>query len=136
MLHRNPVMTRQDIRNAFTALPAFDPSNPLSSALGTSGLADQIEMIKIVPSTMSREEMAWLWTALKADYRPTYPFTVSVVLMQAAANVSLAFPVLYRQIGAQNNTPAQLITAQATVPPALLGIGLPTVQVSSPPGPT
>jgi len=110
MLHENPVMTRQDIRNAFTNLPGTYSSNPLSKPLGASGLADQIEMIKIVPSSMSREEMAWIWTALKADYRPTYAFQVSVVLMQQPANVSLAFPVLQRRVKAQVTVPAQLIS--------------------------
>jgi hypothetical protein len=108
MLHENPVMTRQDIRNAFTALPTVDSGNLLSTPLGTSGLADQIEMIKITPSTMGREEMAWIWTALKADYRPTYAFQVSVVLMQQPAAVSLAFPVLHRSITAQAQIPAQV----------------------------
>jgi hypothetical protein len=125
MLHENPVMTRQDIRNAFLALPSSDSSNPLSSAVGTSGLADQIEMIKITPSTLGREEMAWLWTALKADYRPTFPFQVSVVLMQEAANLSLAFPVLHRHIKVQASAPAQL-----------LEINLPQGQVSAAPGET
>lgn len=110
LLHENPVMTRQDIRNAFTALPSVDSGNLLSTPLGTSGLADQIEMIKITPSTMGREEMAWIWTALKADYRPSYAFQVSVVLMQQPANVSLAFPVLHRNITAQAITPAQLLS--------------------------
>ena len=58
------------------------PGNPLTPFLGSSGLADEVEMIKITPETLGREEMAWLWTALKADYRLTYPFQVSVVLMQ------------------------------------------------------
>lgn len=123
MLHENPVMTRQDIRNAFTALPSADSSNLLSTPLGTSGLADQIEMIKITPSTMGREEMAWIWTALKADYRPTYAFQVSVVLMQQPATLSLAFPVLYRNI-----------TAQAQIPPQLTSIDLHHGQVSAEPG--
>ena len=47
-------------------------TNPLWNALASTGLADQIEMIKLTPSTLGREEMAWVWTALKADYRPTY----------------------------------------------------------------
>jgi hypothetical protein len=125
LLHENPVMTRQDIRNAFTALPSVDSSNLLSTPLGTSGLADQIEMIKITPSTMGREEMAWIWTALKADYRPSYAFQVSVVLMQQPANISLAFPVLHRKIAAQAITPAQL-----------LSVDLDHGQVSAAPGDT
>jgi hypothetical protein len=125
MLHENPVLTRQDIRNAFTALPTVDSGNPLSSPLGTSGLADQIEMIKITPSTMGREEMAWIWTALKADYRPSYAFQVSVVLIEQPATLSLSFPVLHRNIAAQPITPAQL-----------LSIDLHHEQVSAAPGDT
>ena len=54
-------------------------------------------MIKITPATLGREEMAWLWTALKADYRPTFPFQVSVVLMQPQQATTLALPVLQPQ---------------------------------------
>jgi hypothetical protein len=114
MLHQNPVMTREDIRSAFSKLPANYPGNPLSTPVGSSGLADQIEMIKIIPSTLGREEMAWLWTALKADYRPTFPFQVSVVLMQPEPALSLAFPVLHRRIHAKPIVPAQIL---AVTPP-------------------
>src|SRR5215469_10415100 len=112
MLHQSPVLTRADISNAMAALPGSDPLNPLSSALGTSGLADQVEMIKITPATLGREEMAWLWTALKADYRPTFPFQVSVVLMQPPANAIIAIPVMQRQIQAVPITPAHLLSIQ------------------------
>lgn len=125
MLHQNPVMTREDIRAAFLAMPVSYPGNPLSGPVGTSGLADQIEMIKIIPSTLGREEMAWLWTALKADYRPTFPFQVSVVLMQPEPALSLAFPVLHRRIQAQVVTPAQILTVTP-----------PNRQVSAAPGDT
>jgi hypothetical protein len=98
MLHENPTLPRAQIRAALGNLPT---TNPLASVLGSSGLADQLEMIKITPSTLGREEMAWLWTALKADYRPTYPFQVSVVLIQPGAASSAALPVLSRNIGVQ-----------------------------------
>ena len=111
MLHQYPVLARSDVSAALQALPISNPSNPLSTALGASGLADQFEMIKITPSTLGREELAWLWTALKADYRPTFPFQVSVVLIQPQAPFSLALPVLSRSIAAQSVTPAQLVQA-------------------------
>jgi hypothetical protein len=98
MLHENPVLTRNDISNAIAKLPVNDPTNPLSTPLGTVGLADQIEMLKITPSTLGREEMAWLWTALKADYRPTFPFQVSVVLIEPENPAIAPLPVLVRQI--------------------------------------
>src|ERR1700693_838983 len=98
MLHENPVLTRNDIRTAVSKLPVNDPANPLSTPLISAGLADQIEMLKITPATLGREEMAWLWTALKADYRPTFPFQVSVVLIESKNAASMPLPVLVRDI--------------------------------------
>jgi len=125
MLHENPVLTRQDISNAIAKLPITDPTNPLSTPLGTSGLADQIELLKITPSTLGREEMAWLWTALKADYRPTFPFQVSVVLIEPQIPATLPLPVLTRAITVEPDvTPFPYITAvvpQLSEPAARLG---------------
>jgi uncharacterized protein DUF4255 len=98
MLHENPVLTRNDIRNAITQLPAKYGSNSLSGQFSDVGLADQIEMLKITPATLGREEMAWLWTALKADYRPTFPFQVSVVLIEPRHPEISPMPVLLRNI--------------------------------------
>jgi Pvc16 N-terminal domain len=115
MLHENPVLARSDIGNALRALstaPEPYPGNPLTPFLGSSGLADQVEMIKITPETLGREEMAWLWTALKADYRPTYPFQVSVVLMQPQRQTTLALPVLRHRVRAQPMQPAQILQVQ------------------------
>jgi len=109
MLHQNPVISRSDITYALNNLSS---SNNLSGALATCGLADQVETIKITPATLGREEMAWLWTALKADYRPTFPFQVSVVLLQPQQNTSLALPVLRRHFQAQPVQPAQILQVQ------------------------
>jgi hypothetical protein len=95
MLHENPFLTRQDISNAMTSLPI---TTNLSHVARSGGLADQIELLKITPSTLGREEMAWLWTALKADYRPTFPFQVSVVLIERQNPATLPLPVLVRNI--------------------------------------
>jgi len=113
MLHENPVLTRDDIKHALNNLTS--PSLPnFPAALAASGLAEQIEMIKITPSPLGREEMAWLWTALKADYRPTFPFQVSVVLMQPQLATTLAWPVLRRSFQALAQSPAQIL---AIAPP-------------------
>ncbi len=111
MLHQNPVLARSDISAALQALPTSNGSNPLSSELGSSGLAQQFEMIKITPSTLGREELAWLWTALKADYRPTFPFQVSVVLLQPPTPLTFSLPVLSRTVTVQAGAPAQLLQA-------------------------
>jgi uncharacterized protein DUF4255 len=103
MLHENPVMPRAQISYALSNLPS---SNPLASVLSASGLAEQMEMIKITPASMGREEMAWIWTALKADYRPTFAFDVSVVLVQSPLASSSPLPVLSQNITVQPQSSA------------------------------
>lgn len=104
MLHENAVLPRSQIDTALGNLPS---TNPLAAVLGSSGLAEQIEMIKITPSTLGREELAWLWTALKADYRPTYCFQVSMVLIESQLPSSSGPPVLSRTVSAQAMPAAQ-----------------------------
>lgn len=111
LLHEHPVLSRDDVRNALNSVTSATLPQ-LATALATSGLADQIEMIKITPATLGREEMAWLWTALKADYRPTFPFQVSVVLMYQPANVVFALPVMQRHVQAVPVRPAQILEVQ------------------------
>jgi hypothetical protein len=121
MLHLSPVIARKDITLALNALPA----GAFAVVLQASKVADQIEMIKITPSTLGREEMAWLWTALKADYRPTFPFQVSVVLMEPDLQLGFPLPVLSRNIVANPIQPAQL-----------LQVAPPDRQISAAPGDT
>jgi Pvc16 N-terminal domain len=112
MLHETPVLPRGQIPEGLVSLPA---TNPVSALLSSSGLADQIEMLKITPATLGREELAWLWTALKADYRPTFPFQVSVVLIEPQFPLPASYPVLTRNITVQPGTPAQLLSVAAPV---------------------
>lgn len=122
MLHENPVIARDDIKYALNNLSNADLPN-LPAAVAECGLADQVEMIKITPSPLGREEMAWLWTALKADYRPTFPFQVSVVLMRSPLTTSMAWPVLRRHLQVLSQTPPQIatITLPINQPVALPG---------------
>jgi hypothetical protein len=118
LLHECPVLTRGDLTLVLTELtktpmhPGPYPNNPVSPYLSSTGLADQIEMIKITPEPLGREEMAWLWTALKADYRLTFPFQVSVLLMQPQNSASMALPVLRAAYGAQPMVAAQIASLQ------------------------
>ncbi len=109
MLHENPILPRELINTILGSVPN---THPLYSALSTTGLDTQIEMIKISPATLGREELAWLWTALKADYRPTFPFQVSVVLMRNQNPSVFSLPVLTRNLVVQAGPPAQLFQVQ------------------------
>jgi hypothetical protein len=107
MLHENPVLPRSQISAALNNLASSNPpNNPLAKVLSSSGLANQIEMIKITPTTMGREEMAWIWTALKADYRPTYAFDVSIALLKSPLASASPLPVLSQSITVQAGSTA------------------------------
>lgn len=93
-LHETPVFTRQAIRNALTPAPL--PGTPLQRALAESGLADQIEQIKITPEYLNTEEMSKLWTAIQSHFRPTAAYLATVVLIEAAQPVRTPLPVLSR----------------------------------------
>jgi Pvc16 N-terminal domain len=108
MLHENPILPRALITSILGSLPSSTYNNAVKSA----GIDAQIEMIKITPATLGREEMAWLWTALKADYRPTFPFQASVVLMRNDNPAAFSLPVLARNIVVQAGPPAQLYAVQ------------------------
>jgi hypothetical protein len=124
-LHETPIVARDDIRAMLT------PSSGTPPAVGTvnlnlAGLADQLEMLKITPETLGREEMAWIWTALKADYRPSFSFQVTVVLIQAENTGVSALPVLRRHIRVRPDVTSPL--------PALTAVSPPTSQPSAKPG--
>ncbi len=93
-LHGSPVFTRQAIRNALTPVPL--PGTPLQRALADSGLADQIEQIKITPEYLNTEETSKLWTATQSHFRPTAAYMASVVLIEATEPVRSPLPVLSR----------------------------------------
>lgn len=104
LLHEHPVLERNAIRRAL-ALPLnvedTTPTPTLSNdlkALSMSGLADQIEQIKITPETLNTEEISRLWTAFGAKYRPNAAYKVTVVLIESKKSTKLALPVRQRNL--------------------------------------
>lgn len=115
MIHQTPTLTRADVDAALAARAGSSypyPGYPLNGAIAQCGIGDQAELLKITPESLGREEMAWLWTALKADYRPTFPFQVSVALLQPDQSPWLALPVLKTFIGARATPPATILSIQ------------------------
>jgi hypothetical protein len=95
ILHETPVLPRQLIRDALTSstLVTTDTPAELVAALAAANLAEQIEQIKITPHFLSLEEHSQIWSGLKADYRPTAAYRVSVVLIESRKSVRSALPV-------------------------------------------
>jgi Pvc16 N-terminal domain len=95
LLHEMPVLTRPAIRNALTPSLLVDDGDVPANLrdLFRSGLADQIEQIKITPCFLSTEAMSNLWLAFSAPYRPTAVYQVSVVLIESVRQGAGAPPV-------------------------------------------
>jgi hypothetical protein len=95
LMHEMPVLTRPAIRNALSPTLLVDNGDIPASLtdLFQSGLADQIEQIKICQTFLSTDEMFKLWMAFSAPYRPTAAYHVSVVLIESERQVKGTLPV-------------------------------------------
>ena len=97
LLHETPGLSREAIRTALNPSPVVAPNLPPAlRALADSGLADQLELIKITPQYLGNEEMSKLWTATQSHLRPSMAYTASVVLIQSQRPTRTPLPVLTR----------------------------------------
>jgi len=97
LLHERPVLDRQAIRTALQPSPDVgDSLPPALRALANSGLAEQMEQLRITQEFLNSEEMSKLWTAAQSSYRPTAAYQVSVVLIESTVPARVPLPVLSR----------------------------------------
>jgi hypothetical protein len=66
--------------------------------LSKSGLADQVELIKIAPQPLSTDEMSKLWTAFQTHYRSAAAYEASVVLIDSQASTKSQLRVRERNV--------------------------------------
>ena len=95
LMHEMPVLTRPAIRNALSPTLLVDNGDIPADLrdLFLSGLADQIEQIKICQTFLSTDEMFKLWMAFSAPYRPTAAYHASVVLIESERQGKSPLPV-------------------------------------------
>jgi hypothetical protein len=101
LLHETPVLTRAAIRRSLTPPSPVIGGGDLPTALTalfTSDLAEQVEQIKISPSSLTTEEISRMWSAFGAKYRPTAVYQASVVLIESRNTTRSALPVRGRKI--------------------------------------
>jgi len=99
LLFETPVLPREAIRNSLGGPNIGGGGLPASlRALSTSGLADQVEMIKLIQQPLSTEEMSKLWTAFQTKYRPTTAYKATVVLIESTKSFRSPLPVQKRKI--------------------------------------
>jgi hypothetical protein len=97
LMHEFPVISREMIRTALTPSPDVGVVlSPALRALADCGLADQFELLRITPQSLSNEESSKLWAATQSSLRPTAAYQVSVVLIEATAPTRSPLPVLSR----------------------------------------
>lgn len=126
-LHSAAVLPREAIRRALT--PPVLPGSPLERALAESGLAEQVELIKITPEVLDTEELSKLWTATQSHLRPTVAYRVTALLIEASDPVVSPLPVLTR--GPVD--PATQRERGIVVEPSLLA-AVPTLETIEPSG--
>ena len=126
LLHEHPVLDRDLIRDTLAGGGGMLP--PVAQALTASDLADQIELIKITPDSMSVDDLSKLWTALQSHYRTTAAYAATVVLIDRRQARRAGLPVLTRGRGdpitgrdqgvrVQPSLLAPFPTLEAIVPP-------------------
>lgn len=97
VFHNTPVVPRNVIQSALTALSSGSPSNEQQLVSGST-LASQIEHIRITPEALTTEEIYRLWTAFQTSYRPTTSYQVSVVVIQDTQSFQSNLPVQSRSL--------------------------------------
>ena len=97
LFHEFPVLTREMIRTALNPSPDVGAALPPAlRALADSGLADQLELLRITPLPLNTEEISKLWSATQSSLRPSAAYRVSVVLIEAQRPTRAPLPVLTR----------------------------------------
>jgi hypothetical protein len=91
-LHSRPVLTRKQIRDTII-------NQQFSSFLSLSNLADDIELVKFTPTSLSLEELSKLWAIFfQTQYTLSITYQGTVVLIETDDSPSATLPVLERNI--------------------------------------
>jgi len=99
VLHETPVLTRDAIRLAFSSLLNTGSGLPtFLSKLGESGLAEQVEQIKITPVSLGMDDLSKLWSATQSNFRASACYHVSTVLIDSRARARESYPVRERRL--------------------------------------
>jgi hypothetical protein len=96
LLHEQAVLGRETIRAALDLAAMDDILPAVFDPIRASELADQIELLKITPRTLSMDDMSKLWTAFQASYRTTVAYDISLVLIERELPTRPTLPVLSR----------------------------------------
>lgn len=100
-LHETPVLSRGLISKLLASAHMNSKGSSkeeLMKKILASGLANQVELIKIVPYQMNTEEISKLWATFQTNYRTSVFYHLSVLLIESKQQTRSALPVLKREI--------------------------------------
>jgi Pvc16 N-terminal domain len=110
-LHAQPILSPPIIDAVKTAATANPPKDPF---LATTDLADQPELVRFTPLSLSLEEMSKLWSVFfQTQYALSVAYKASVVLIEQDETPVVPLPVLERDIVVQ---PFELPVIESVVP--------------------
>ena len=90
-LHSQPILSRQIILNTI--------SDPLLTYLADSDLADQIDLVRFTPVSLSTEELSKIWSVLfQVSYTLSAVYQGTVVLIEGEDITQEALPVRERNV--------------------------------------
>jgi hypothetical protein len=94
---KTPVFPRQAIRAILDpALPEGSGIPPQAFREQAVAVAEQFELLKVIPVFLHYDEMSKIWAGLQSPYRPSLVFEVTAVIVEEPLPVSRALPVLRR----------------------------------------
>ncbi|MDA1273069.1 MAG: DUF4255 domain-containing protein [Verrucomicrobia bacterium] len=93
---KSPVVPRQTIRTVLDpSLPDGAGVPPRAFREQAVAVAEQFELLKVTPVFLHYDEMSKIWAGLQSAYRPCVVLEVTAVIVEEAAPVSRALPVLH-----------------------------------------
>ena len=95
IMHENPILTENNINNAFNSIRFLDPTNKILN----SDIAGQVEKIRIIYKPLSLEEITKIWSShVQTNYRLSVTYLTSVVLIEGKEEAVSPLPVQERKI--------------------------------------
>lgn len=115
-----PVLTRDVVADAMDAYG----DEPDTTFLADADLADQAELVKMSPASLSLEEMSKLWSVLlQTPYLLSMAYTATVVLIEADVTPRAVLPVRSRSITVTSAGPPRLAELRTDPPGGVVAAG-------------
>lgn len=110
-------------RDAVTAALDLYGGQTETSFLTASDLADEVELVKLSPATLTLEEMSKLWSVLDTPYLLSLTYLATVVLVAADVTPRVALPVRQRSLTVAPHGPPFLASLDTDPPGSPAGVG-------------